>query len=100
MIRESPASGIFEDREEISGGAVIALNANWSVLGSMVYDMENSSKVSQSIGLAYDDECFALSVVYSEKPDRYTDLETEREFFVRINLRTLGDDQLASTIDE
>jgi len=100
MIRESPASGIFEDREEISGGAVIALDSNWSVLGSMVYDMENNSKVSQSIGLAYDDECFALSVVYSEKPDRYTDLETEQEFFVRINLRTLGDNQVVSPLDD
>ena len=99
MIRQSPALGIFEDRREVSGGAIVGLGSNWSVLGSMVYDLESSSKVSQSIGLAYDDECFALSAVYSEKPDRYSDLATERQLFVRFNLRTLGDNKVQSLLD-
>jgi LPS-assembly protein len=100
FIRESPSAGVFEDREEVSGAAALEIVDDWSVLGAITYDLENESRVSQSFGLAYNDECIQISAVYSETPDRYTDLTTDRQVYVRVNLRTLGDDTLNSAIDD
>jgi LPS-assembly protein len=98
-IRESPASGIFEDRREVSGAASLELVENWSLLGKLVYDVENRSTVEQSVGLAYLDECFYISAVYSETTDPYSDLSSDRQLYVRVNLRTLGEDRVQSPLD-
>lgn len=89
-VRESGASGVFDYREEVNGAAAIKLAENWSVLGAAVYDLEFESPVSQSLGLAYADECFEISAVYSETKSAYTDLVSGRQIFVRFNLRTVG----------
>jgi LPS-assembly protein len=68
-IRESPSSGIFRLREELGGAASVKIADNWSVMGSLVYDLHNDSRVSHSLGLAYEDECFAISAVYSDTAD-------------------------------
>jgi LPS-assembly protein len=99
-IRESAAAGIFESRQEISGAAKLEVVDRWSVLGSLSYDIENQSPVTRSLGVAYSDECFDISAVYSETPERYSDLVTGRQVFVRINLRTLGDGRLTSQLPD
>ena len=93
-IRESPASGIFRLREEVTAAASIEFVDNWSVLGSLTYDLRNDARVGQSLGLAYADECFAISAIYSETTDPYSDLASEREIFLRISLRTSGRHQV------
>jgi LPS-assembly protein len=98
-IRESPASGVFDNREEISAAASVAITQDWSALASVIYDIENASEVTRSLGLAYADECFEISAVYSETPDRYSDLVTDRTIFFRVNLRTLGDTAIRSDLD-
>lgn len=99
LIKESPASGVFDKREEISGAVSLAVSDRWSVLGSMIFDLDNDDLVSQSVGLAYADECFDLSAVYSETPEDYSDLVVDREIFVRLNFRTLGGSSLSSQLD-
>ena len=100
FIRESPSSGIFDDRQEVNGSASLAVTENWSVLGGVVHDIENTAPVTHSLGLAYDDDCFEIAAVYSETPDRYSDLVTERQVFLRVNLRTLGDSSLTSQLPD
>jgi LPS-assembly protein len=103
-LRESPASGIFTRREELATSAAIEVVDNWSVLGSIVFDLRNESRVSNTLGLAYADECFAISATYSETTDPYTDLVSEREIFFRLSLRTVADGEfgreLPVTTDE
>jgi LPS-assembly protein len=99
-IRESPSAGIFDTRQEISGSAALEVVDNWSALGGLIYDIENDSAVSRSLGLGYADDCFAISAVYTETLDSYTDLSADRQVFVRINLRTLGDSDLTTDLIE
>ena len=99
FLRESPASGVFSKREELTGAASVQFTENWSVLGSLTYDLQNESRVAQSLGLAYADECFAISATYSETTDPYSDLASEREVFLRISLRTIGDTQFSSSLN-
>ena len=98
--REDPSAGIYEQRQELSAAASLAVSDNWSVLGSLVYDIENGSPVKESFGLAYADDCLQVSAVYSETPEQYSDLVTGREVFVRLSLRTLGDNQLPSLLND
>jgi LPS-assembly protein len=99
-IRESPASGIFRLREEVTAAASIEFTDNWSVLGSLVYDLRNDARVGHSLGLSYEDECLVLSAIYSETTDPYSDLASEREIFLRISLRNLGDTTFSSQLSD
>jgi LPS-assembly protein len=98
-IRESPASGIFDLREELTAAASIEFVDNWSVLGSLTFDLQNDSRVAQSLGLAYAGQCFAISGTYSETTDPYSDLASERLFFLRVSLRTLADSEFKSQLN-
>lgn len=89
-IRESPAAGIFSRRDEVNAAAAVEVVDNWSVLGSVVYDLDNDSLVTNSFGLGFANECFEISAIYSHTPDPYSDLVADHEIFVRVNLRTLG----------
>jgi lipopolysaccharide assembly outer membrane protein LptD (OstA) len=66
----------------------------------VVYDVQNKGAVSNSIGLAYDDECFSFSAVYSATRDQYSDLVSDQEVMVRVNLRTLGNDRPISQLSD
>ena len=99
FIRESAAAGIFENREEMNAAASVEFVDNWSVLGSIVYDIRNASTVSHSFGLAYADECFEISAVYSETPQPYSDLVADRQIYLRVNLKTIGSSQVTSQLD-
>ena len=99
-FRESPAAGIFERREELNAAAALEITDHWSLLGSAVYDLQNDSWVSHSFGLGYADDSFRISAVYSETPEPYSDLVTDRQIFVRIGLRTLGESEFSSSLDE
>lgn len=99
FIRESPSSGIFRLREELTATASVEIVDNWSVLGSLVYDLRNDARVSHSLGLGYEDECFAISAVYSDTTDPYSDLASERQIFLRISLKTIADSEFSREID-
>jgi len=99
-LRHRPDVGIIEDRREFTGAAKIGLNENWSVSGALVYDIENTARVEHQFGLAYDDECFNLSAVYSETRDRYSDVVTDQKVLLRVNLRTIGDSAISQELDQ
>ena len=99
-VRKQPTLGIIDDRQEVSGRATVALDDNWAVSGSLVYDMENKAQVKHTIGLAFDNECFNLSATYSNTRDTYDDLVENKQFFVRFNLRTIGDSNLSYKLEE
>ncbi|WP_051630221.1 LPS-assembly protein LptD [Afifella pfennigii] len=92
--RKVPLLGLAE-QEEVSAVAQVAVTNYWSALGGIVFDIDQKARVRHALGLAYDDECFNLSALYSETRDAYTDLVSNRQFFVRINLRTLGDSEVS-----
>ena len=46
--------------------------------------------MSDSLGVAYADDCFSLSATYSEVTDLYSDLVSDRRIFFRVSLRTVG----------
>ncbi len=95
-----PNYQVATDRHEIRMAGSLKLNESWRAFGAVAYDIENSGVISDSIGLAYDDECFSFSVNYSDIRDRYTGQETSQSIGFRIGLRTIGGYGLTHKFDE
>jgi LPS-assembly protein len=76
----------------------LKISENWSLLGGLVYDLRNNSRVSDALGIAFANDCFGLSATYSETTDTYSDLVSGRQIFFRISLRTLADGGFSSTL--
>lgn len=91
FIQAQPLYGYSEDRHEVSGGASIRFHENWRAFGSGTYDLQSNVLISDSLGLAYDDECFAYALTMSTSRDTDDNSTDERTFGFSISLRTLGD---------
>jgi LPS-assembly protein len=91
FIQAQPLYGFSEDRHEVSAGASLRFRENWRVFGSGTYDFQSSVLVSDSLGFAYDDECFSYTLTMSTTRDADGEDDDERTFGFNISLRTLGD---------
>jgi LPS-assembly protein len=89
-IQAQPLYGFDDDRRELTLGASTRFNENWRVFGSGTYDFEKSLLVRDSLGFAYDDECFTYLMTYSEDRDRDTG-ELSQSIGFNLSFRTLGD---------
>lgn len=89
-IRSQPRLGYLKNREQVGGSLSIKLTENWKVFGAAQYDTQAKTLISDSIGIAYDDECFSYSLSYNETRSRGSALVDDRSINFRINLRTLG----------
>jgi LPS-assembly protein len=90
FIQEQPLYGFDEDRREVSLGGTMRLHENWRVFGSGTYDFEQNVMVKDSLGFAYDDDCFTYLMTFAETRDRDTEEVTQSIGF-NISFRTLGD---------
>lgn len=81
-----------DDQQDISGGVGLQLTENWSVLGTMRYDIDNSQRLMDSIQIKYSDECFVLTATYQETfiKDPARDLEPDRTVMLNFQFKHLG----------
>jgi LPS-assembly protein len=95
FIQEQPLYGFDEDRREMSLGGSLRLHENWRVFGSGTYDFEQNVLVKDSLGFAYDDDCFTYLMTFSETRDSISE-ELSQSIGFNISFRTLGDFGTAS----
>lgn len=89
-IKAQPSLGVTSDREEILASAAVQVAKNWNLFGHMRYDIEGNQRISDSLGLKYADDCFILSVSYTENFIRDRDIEPSQTISVRFELKHLG----------
>ena len=82
----------YERQEDILGYATLRLTDRWSLSGSIRYDIDDNEVLTDSIRLAYLDECFMLSATYSETfiEDAARDIEPDRVVMLRFEFKHLG----------
>ena len=92
MIKNSIAGSdiIAVDEEEILASANLRLTEFWSLQGGLRFDIEDDYVSRDYVSLKYSDECFTLSVRYSESFFQDRDLDPNRGIFVRFELKHLG----------
>ena len=88
-IQAQPVYGYDTDRHEVNGKASVRLGDSWRVSGNATYDLTNKRLARNGIGLAYDDECFAIGFQFQQSRSATDALSNTVGF--HIALRTLGD---------
>ena len=82
----------YDEQEDILGFMALRLTDRWTLSGSMRYDLDEAKVLTDSIRLAYLDECFMLSATYSETyindPARF--IEPDRTVMLRFEMKNLG----------
>jgi LPS-assembly protein len=95
FVQAQPLYGLSEDRREVTLAASTRVHENWRAFGSGTYDLESRVLVRNSVGFAYDDECFSYTMTWSTKRDndRIESLREDDEHSIGFNIsfRTLGD---------
>ncbi|MEZ5774400.1 MAG: LPS assembly protein LptD [Hyphomicrobiaceae bacterium] len=76
--------------QEVQSALSLQLADYWTAFGALRYDIDGSQLISDSLGLRYADECFSLSVTYSETYIRDRDLEPDQSVMVKFELKHLG----------
>jgi LPS-assembly protein len=79
-------------QEDIVAQMGLRLTDRWNLSASIRYDIDDESRLSDSVQLAYLDECFMLSATYSETfiNDPLRDIEPDRTVMLRFELKHLG----------
>ena len=87
-----PRLGFDIAQQDVVGGVGVRLGQNWSLLGTMRFDIDNQERLMDSIQLRYGDECFVLTATYSESfiTDVVRDIEPDRTFMLRFELKHIG----------
>jgi LPS-assembly protein len=84
--------GVFDEQEDVIGYASLRLTDRWSIGASMRYDIDDDRVLTDSIRIAYLDECFMLSATYSETfiEDETRDIEPDQVVMLRFEFKHLG----------
>lgn len=90
FIQKQEDYGFDEDRREVGGSASLRFHENWRAFASGTYDLEENFLAKNSIGFAYDDECFIYTMTFSQSRASAT-AEADNTFGVSLSLRTIGD---------
>jgi LPS-assembly protein len=82
----------YDEQEEILSYATLRLTDRWTLSGSLRYDLDNDKVLTDSIRLAYLDECFMLSATYSETfiTDEQRDIRPDQVVMLRFEFKHLG----------
>ncbi|MCW5695379.1 MAG: LPS-assembly protein LptD [Bauldia sp.] len=84
-IEGTPRAGFL-----INGSAALELSPNWTVFGSLGYDVISSTLVSSRLGVQYECDCASFSVVYSARRSPGS-TDVNRSIMFGLTLRTLAD---------
>jgi LPS-assembly protein len=82
----------YQEQEDILGYASLRLTDRWSIGGSIRYSLDEDRVLTDSIRIAYLDECFMLSATYSETyiDDPSRDIEPDQVVMLRFEFKHLG----------
>ena len=97
-LRNNPYSPTLDSTSVVRGAGSINLTDNWRAFGTVTYDLTNTAIASDSLGLAFDNDCLTLSIAYNETRAKYTDVTPSSWVGFRLQLRTLGDTSVQTNV--
>ena len=89
-IRGEELLEIRDVREEILANGSLDLTEFWSLVGAVRYDISRDQQVTDSIGLKYSDDCFALTVSYAQSFIQDRDIRPDETISLRFEFKHLG----------
>ncbi|MFV0367917.1 MAG: LPS-assembly protein LptD [Hyphomicrobiaceae bacterium] len=83
---------VDDDQQDISAAVGLQLTENWSVMATMRYDIDDTSRLLDTFSIKYSDECFILTATYQESFVKDIDrgLEPDRTVMLHFQFKHLG----------
>jgi len=88
----------FVDREEINFSSSLQVSERWKVFGNMSFDIENSERLKEGVGIEFGNECLGFSLAYSQTHFSDRDIQPEQRVMLTFLLKTLGGSSFNSTL--
>jgi LPS-assembly protein len=89
-IQAQPLYGYPTDRHQVTASASAQVHEYWRVFGAATYDFMSNRLLRNSIGFAYDDECFTFVFTAAQSRNSTTGA-VSNSFGLQLSFRTLGD---------
>jgi len=87
-----PEIGFLDRRQGLNASASVKLDANWVLRGSVLYDLESNNFATNSLGVAYVNDCLILGLNYMTSYSYGTGSpQLNHTIMLQLSLRTLGD---------
>jgi LPS-assembly protein len=84
-----PTLGQPKHRTEIYAEAGLQVTKYWNLFGKIRYDIRDNDRVTNAVGVRYDDECFVFHVQYKEDFTKDRDIDINRSIMFRFELKTI-----------
>lgn len=97
QVDARPEYSYRNDNQTITTSSTVKVTENWSVFGSLNYDIDADKFNRRSVGLSYADECTIFSITYSDKYDPNAETANDWTIGGRLVFRTLGEINLSDT---
>ncbi|MEO1793321.1 MAG: LPS-assembly protein LptD, partial [Pseudomonadota bacterium] len=93
------ADFVDDDQQEIVASLGFRLTQNWTISGGVRYDLDTSTMLQDSIAIQYADDCFVLSVTYTEsRIEDENGVDDDQTIMVRFDLKHLGQFQTSTSV--
>jgi LPS-assembly protein len=87
----APAYGRPEDERQVWAAASLLVHGGWSLFGGLRYDFEDDSFRKQTVGIAFDCDCFGFKLAYSHSDSEDAgDLDKSHSVMFSVRFKTLG----------
>ncbi|HJU32021.1 MAG TPA: LPS-assembly protein LptD [Hyphomicrobiaceae bacterium] len=88
-----PVTGFLDNQQEIVSSLSLKITNNWSVGGSLRYDLDAKNRIQDIFTVKYADECFVLTANYIETfvENAALDLRPDRTLMLRFELKHIGE---------
>jgi len=102
QVKAQPKYGYNEDRDIIQASGSLRMDDNWSLFGSINYDLNGKFAAERRIGIDYQDECTILTVSYSDEGNINSSRQAANDWSInaRLAFRTLGDISVGSANED
>lgn len=95
-VASEPTSGRDEAIEQAGTQASLRFNEAWSVFGGLQYDLNNDRFMSKTAGIAFDCDCMAAKLSYTEGDPSDPGRNFDRKLNFSVELRTIGKTSIAA----
>ena len=94
-----PDIGFLTERQGLLGSASVKIDANWVLRGSALYDLNFNKFSSNSLGVAYVNDCLILGLNYITNYSYGTGAPVlNHTVMLQLSLRTLGDTSVSQAV--
>ncbi|TFF25710.1 LPS-assembly protein LptD [Jiella endophytica] len=89
FIAAQPLYGSIEDQNQISTGASLKFDQNWTAYGTLAYDIKNSSVIRSGVAIGWANDCYSMLLSYEDENSSYSSDSGSSTVMFKVGLRTL-----------